>query len=200
MTSKPAKARVTAFADHDVIEPSQTLTHFAKPARGAGQWDAGLDLEAIARAEAALGELSKEFDGWMTTECERLDAARRALTSGGLSRGSLDVLFRAAHDIKGEAATFGYPLATELAASLCRLLMHVVTPGQLPVDLVDRHVAAIRAIVREQIHDEANETASEVLIRLQELTEAALLEQHRDDPAWLAEQASPSTVPTADDA
>jgi len=39
-------------------------------------------------------------------------------------------LFRAAHDIKGEAATFGYPAVVGAADSLCRLLEH--TPSMSP--------------------------------------------------------------------
>ncbi len=33
-----------------------------------------------------------------------------------------EALFRAAHDIKGQAATLGFPLAAAVADSLCRLI------------------------------------------------------------------------------
>ena len=47
-------------------------------------------------------------------------------------------LFRAAHDIKGEAATFGYPIAGRIAGSLCRLIDEIdcrrgrAAPGRRP--------------------------------------------------------------------
>ena len=54
-------------------------------------------------------ELSSEFAGWMQAECERLEAARQDVKRDGFTEKTHDALFRAAHDIKGEAATFGYP-------------------------------------------------------------------------------------------
>ena len=65
--------------------------------------------DPVARAEAALAQLSNEFADWMHAECERLDAARQEVKRLGFTKKTHDELFRAAHDIKGEAATFGYP-------------------------------------------------------------------------------------------
>ena len=65
--------------------------------------------DPVARAEQALAQLSGEFAGWMHSECERLEAARQNIKRDGFNKKSHDELFRAAHDIKGEAATFGYP-------------------------------------------------------------------------------------------
>ena len=190
---KPA-AEVRAFADHQVIVPKANLKSHARKVSKADD-DFGLDMEAIARAEAALVELAPEFDQWMTTECDRLEVSRRTLTTGGLSKASVDVMFRAAHDIKGEAATFGYDFAGELAASLCRLILHTPTPARLPLDLIDRHVEAIRAVVRENRKGTTDPVSLEVVDRLRDLAEAFLKDQHRDDPAWLAEQAAPTIAP-----
>ncbi|MGC3956684.1 MAG: Hpt domain-containing protein [Verrucomicrobiota bacterium] len=43
-----------------------------------------------------------------------------------------DELFHAAHDIKGDAATFGYPSAAPIAESLCRLIEHTPDLAQDP--------------------------------------------------------------------
>ena len=186
------EATATSFHDHDVIVPKKNLKSFA---RKVSADENGLDFEAIDRAEAALKELSTEFDAWMVTECDRLEAARKALSTGGLSKGSTQVMFRAAHDIKGEAATFGFPLAAEIAGSLCRLIFHTPKPSSLPLDLIDRHVAAVRAVVRENVRGDADPTAREVLERLRNLTETFLKDLHKDDPEWLAENAAPALVP-----
>ena len=58
-------------------------------------------------------------------------------------------LFHAAHDIKGEAATFGFPWVASLAESLSRLIEHTPDMKRIPLTLVDQHVDAIRAIIRE---------------------------------------------------
>ncbi|NJO54849.1 MAG: Hpt domain-containing protein [Bacteroidales bacterium] len=192
MTKPKSDAKVTSFHDHEVIVPKKNLTTYAHKI---ADDDGSFDFEAIERAEAALSELSSEFDGWMASECDRLEAARRALSAGGLSKGSTQVLFRAAHDIKGQAATFGFPLAAQIADSLCRLVFHTPKPASLPTDLIDRHVAAIRAVVRENVRGDDDPTACEVLDRLRTMTESFLKDQHKDDPDWLAEYGTPSIVP-----
>ena len=85
----------------------------------------------------------------MTAECDRLDAARRAVKEHGFGDVTFDELFHAAHDVKGDAATFGFPLAAPAAESLCRVLEHSPDRNRIPNELVDRHVDAVRAIVRE---------------------------------------------------
>ena len=106
MARKDNDASVTTFADHEVITPPADLRKAVRTCRIG-------DDDPVAGAEAALAQLSSEFDDWMHAECERLEP--RARTSApGLYEKTHDDLFRAAHDIKGEAATFGFP---PLAAS-----------------------------------------------------------------------------------
>src|SRR5580700_11686826 len=93
---------VATYADHEVITPPHALRRAVSPA-------APGDDDPIARAEAALVELSGEFSSWMQSECERLETARRDVKRLGFTEKTHDELFRAAHDIKGEAATFGFP-------------------------------------------------------------------------------------------
>uniref|UniRef100_UPI0013DBFDE1 Hpt domain-containing protein n=1 Tax=Stenotrophomonas maltophilia TaxID=40324 RepID=UPI0013DBFDE1 len=58
-------------------------------------------------------------------------------------------LFRAAHDIKGDAATFGYPAAASIAESLCRVIEHAPDLEKVPAELFTHHINAILAIVHE---------------------------------------------------
>ncbi len=93
---------VATYADYEVITPPHELRKAVAPA--------GDDIDdPVGRAEAALAELSSEFSGWMESECDRLEAARQDLKRDGFTQKIHGVLFRAAHDIKGEASTFGYP-------------------------------------------------------------------------------------------
>ena len=78
-------------------------------------------------------ELSSEFSSWMDSECERLDAARRDVKAKGFTKATRDALFHAAHDIKGQAATFGYPLVASPADSLCRLIEHTPDMNRIPM-------------------------------------------------------------------
>ena len=83
-----------------------------------------IEFDPVARAEAALAELADDFAVWMDEECARLDTARNAIKASGITPGNQRRLFHAAHDIKGQAATFGFPLVAPVADSLCRLIEH----------------------------------------------------------------------------
>jgi chemotaxis protein histidine kinase CheA len=101
------------------------------------------DDALIARAEAAIGALSSQFAGWMEAECDRLKAICRQLASDRSNMGTVDKLYRAAHDIKSEAVTFGFPVMERLAASLCRLLDETHDRTHIPLALIERHVAVM---------------------------------------------------------
>jgi hypothetical protein len=114
--AKPPKPSVTTYADHEVITPPNSLRAKVSRVKDAA--------DPVARAEAALAQLSGEFSTWMDEECEQLDKARREVKAKGFSTETQQALFRAANDIKGEAATFGFPWVAALADSLCRLIEH----------------------------------------------------------------------------
>jgi len=54
----------------------------------------------------------------------------------------------------------GYPGLTIPAESLCRLIEHIRDMNRIPIALVDQHVDAIRAIIREGNRPEAEQTVS----------------------------------------
>jgi Hpt domain-containing protein len=171
---------VTTFADHEVIVPPNKLSQALSVTDG----DVTPDLGPIARAEAALAQLSAEFAGWMRAECDRLDAVRGRIKDAGLSVNAREELFRASHDIKGEAATFGYPLAAEAADSLCRLLEHVRDLDRIPLALIDQHVDGVRAIIRQDAKA-GHATAVALVARLRAVTDEFLLQENRDRPGYL---------------
>ena len=127
--------------------------------------------QAIKAAEEAIEELSVNFKDWMVGEVERLDKASAALTADGLSETSIDAVFSVAHDIKGQADTFGYPLAGDICASLCHLLDSCPDRRKIPLVLVEQHVDAVKAILREGATGDDNDTARELATQLGDVTE-----------------------------
>lgn len=175
----------THYEDHSVIVPPHNLKtailHTSEPG--------DIAMDPVDQAEEALATLKGEFSGWMQAECDLLESARNALHQGGLEPTTLSMLFRASHDIKGDAATLGYPLAGRLAGSLCRLLDHAPDRTRIPLMLVDRSVEAIRAVVREQIRDAGEPTASEIAEQLAILVEKFLAGEMGDGYAEIAGEA-----------
>ncbi len=94
---------VATYADHEVITPPHELRKVIAPA---------------ARRRRRSGRARRSGAGRAVVRIRRMDAIRmRAPRNGAPGRQARrasprqthEVLFRVAHDIKGEAATFGYP-------------------------------------------------------------------------------------------
>jgi hypothetical protein len=110
-----------------------------------------IDSSAIARAEAALKSLSSNFAQWLQDEVAKLEAARQAVRTQGAYAETIEALYMRAHDLKGLGSTYEFPLVTRIAGSLCRLIDDKDKRLTAPMSLVDAHIDAIRAAVREDI-------------------------------------------------
>ena len=187
---KKGSTGTATYGDHEVITPENKLRRVVsnKPSIPG-------EVHPVERAEKALAELSTEFTIWMDVECERLDAARRGVAANGLTATDKDSLFHAAHDIKGEAATFGFPLLAPVADSLCRLIEYTPDATRIPIMLVDQHVDAVRAIHREYSRSDAKALASTLVKRLRAVTDEFLIHENHDRPYVLETLTSPPIVP-----
>jgi HPt (histidine-containing phosphotransfer) domain-containing protein len=131
-----------------------------QPKVGAMETGSEISLAAVRRAEEALEELSEEFDDWMSEEVAHLVETHGEVAAGGYLGEAAEQFFRIAHDLKGEALTFGYPLVTRICASLCLLLETVENNGASPpLHLFHAHVKAIHVLHREKIKGDTNEIA-----------------------------------------
>jgi chemotaxis protein histidine kinase CheA len=128
----------------ELFMPPNTLR--AKAGGGFG----GVDMGAIKRAESAMENLKSEFVGMAADGVRALGAARDAYVAKA-DPASRAGLVRAAHDLKGQAATFGYPLMARVAGSLTKLLTEAPEGLVLPTKLVDAHCSAMQVIHRQNI-------------------------------------------------
>ncbi len=160
--------------DHEIITPKHNLKKHATKLLNVPTPADGIDSDAMARAERAMQALSVEFDVWMSKEVDRLVICNMEVQALGLNESNRPILFRVAHDIKGEAATFGYPLAGEAANSLCKLLEVIPDPASVPLVLIARHVEAIQAILRENVKDEKDRIGHELVALLRDRTIEAI--------------------------
>jgi chemotaxis protein histidine kinase CheA len=186
---RPAKPVVATFGDHEVITPDTSrLRKMVRHAKSG-------EPDPVARAEAALEAISSDFAEWMKDECERLDAARLKVGQQGMSAETRQELFLAAHDVKGDSATFGYPEVARAADSLCRLLEHSPDIGKIPRALVDQHVDAVRAIFREHKRADIASIATTLTATLRSITDEFLIKENQHRPEVLETILSPSLVP-----
>ncbi len=132
----------------------------------------GLDVAAITRAEAAVDTLKSEFNDWVGSDVQKLVETHDQFSASPTIEATA-ALFRASLDIKGQAATFDFPLIARVASSLCKLLEES-RRETLQASLVDAHVAAIRVIFRDQIRDADDAIATTLASELETRTAEAL--------------------------
>jgi HPt (histidine-containing phosphotransfer) domain-containing protein len=188
-TEKPATLQIETFADHHVITQPNPLR---KVLRRVAEKD--LD-DPVARAEKALAGLAGEFKNWMEIETDRLAEAHATVLRDGFTNFSREELFRAAHDIKGDAATFGFPSAAAAAESLCRIIEHAPDLDEVPSDLIAHHINAIQAIVRQRTKLDTVTMASELSRQLRGVADEYLAHANRDRPEHLEAVLAPSIAP-----
>ena len=188
--NRPSDIEVKAFATHHVITQPNRLRKVLRRVEDEKDSD-----DPVARAEQALAGLSGEFKGWMLAEADRLSAAHAAVRKDGFTRTASEELFRAAHDIKGDAATFGYFYAGVVAESLCRVIEHAPDLNKVPSQLIEHHVNAIQAIVRDHTKFDATMVATELSRRLRRVADEYLAHANRDRPEHLEAILAPSIVP-----
>ncbi len=109
-----------------------------------------LDQRAIARAEAALEKMSDQFAEWINEELAHLLNAWAAYERAP-GPATKDELHRRAHDLKGLAPTYGYPLVGRICATLCKLTGDEHGELNPPDRLLKAHVDAVKAAVMGKI-------------------------------------------------
>jgi chemotaxis protein histidine kinase CheA len=176
--NRPVIQRTEDHGTHQVIHPRNTLK--AKAAVFDDN-QTPIDDDAIARAEAALEDMSNEFFDWIDEAVIRLTHARDALWDTGVTEATTDGIYRAAHDIRGTGTTFGFPLASRVSESLVYLIEKIGIP-RVPRLLIDKHVDSIRAIVKEDARDD-DEMATTLVSRLAAVTNRFVEMQQTTEPS-----------------
>ena len=118
------------------------------------------DDKSVARAEAALEDLSVHFNEWLISEIARLEDQHKRLRAEGITPETLEALYFSVHDLKGLGSTYGFPLVTRLAGSMCKILEEEQKRLKVPQSLIDAHIHAIKSVIRDDVRTEDHPTAS----------------------------------------
>lgn len=127
--------------------PRARLTDFAGTSFGENE---------MARADAAVAKVLAKYPTLLNDEVTKLMAAWAAAPEA-LDSGSVLPVFSVAHDLAGYGETFGFPLVTILARSLCRLLKTGDLQRDRMTAVVDAHIGALNAVVRNRIQGHGGE-------------------------------------------
>ncbi len=127
---------------------------------------------ALAQAQAAVAAMADEYIGWVTADLARLDEAVAGIQPADPAPG-LKAAHGVAHDIKGQGATFGYKLVTDIAAMLCRYLQRSAEAGRFDPVVIEAYVQSLKTIVENRVQGDAGELGQEILAALREMDSGA---------------------------
>jgi HPt (histidine-containing phosphotransfer) domain-containing protein len=121
------------------------------------------DEAQLDEIDAKIAELGNSYPDMVAPELERLDALWTQLKSGSAEPGSDKAFFQVAHDFKGQGASFGFPLVSMVAASLCTLLERGAVALPAAHAAIEAHLAALRTIVRRRIQGDGGKIGTKLV-------------------------------------
>jgi hypothetical protein len=151
-------------------DDTQAVEHFPAPTQlrqRLGRSFSGFNASSIARAEAAVAAMTDQFGGWLADELVKLEAAHKLVSAPGSGEAELEAFYRCAHDLKGLGGTYGYPIVSQFSASLCYLMDSPEARAKAPQKILDSHVAAIIASVKQKITTSDHPVGKALLTELQ---------------------------------
>ncbi|MGQ0663178.1 MAG: Hpt domain-containing protein [Pseudomonadota bacterium] len=156
-----AKAPEAAAGDRGVSIHNVPYTIRNKVVEMAGTADAKL-----VHVERMVEKLSGNYETWVKADVERM----RAILDGQWADPSAReqgarALYLVAHDIKGQAGTFGFQLVTSIAALLCKYLNTVPAERQRGPEL-GAHIDAISKILGLGIKGDGGPIGTQILASL----------------------------------
>ncbi len=108
--------------------------------------------QAIRKALNLGNELARSYKGWAVDDLQELWEEYETLgTDPELMSTCITRMYDMAHEIRGQGGTFGYPLITVIADSLCKYLERKSSLGKSGQDIVQLHLLAMKAVLRQNM-------------------------------------------------
>ena len=124
------------------------------------------------KAMDVLADLAKEYETWVLSDLQHLnDVFVKAQSVEGIERAKLiqSDLFRIAHDIKGQGATFDYDLMTQVGNHLCRYIEKKSSYGEKELDDIETHICALNQIIKGHLKGDGGEMGQKLLSHIEEI-------------------------------
>jgi chemotaxis protein histidine kinase CheA len=130
--------------------------------------------QIVASAEAALDDMKDEFDVWIGNDMQALRDALTALRqSMPADPEILERIKTLSHEIKGQGATYGYPLLTTVGDLLYVFIERNSEIAAKHLDLLDTHVDFMALVLGQKVHDEGDQQVRSILAGLRDAAKKA---------------------------
>jgi chemotaxis protein histidine kinase CheA len=136
--------------------------------------DGDRKMEAVlARAQAAVADLAKNYTGNTIEELDRCAVLLKTARQDAAARtAAVKGLYGIAHNVKGQGSSFGFPLVTRIAHSLCNLVRQDRAFSDADLGVMQAHLDALRLILVKDIKGEGGEVGAKLAARLENMVEA----------------------------
>jgi HPt (histidine-containing phosphotransfer) domain-containing protein len=124
--------------------------------------------------------MSEQFGDWINEELARLLEAWADYEQRPTSPAAKNELHRRAHDLKGLAPTYGYPLVGRICATLCKLTGDEHGDITAPDRLLKAHVDAVKAAVLGKIKGDDHPVGLALSAELEAQTKRIIAEQAQE--------------------
>lgn len=119
--------------------------------------------EALQEAGAALDDLANDYPLQALARVADLEGALHALPADGAAGDALGKIYAIAHEMRGLGGTFGFPLVTDIADSLCALLEDRTEASAPLREAIGVHVDSLRLVLSEPIIGDGGARGTELL-------------------------------------
>jgi hypothetical protein len=124
--------------------------------------------ERIASAEARLAALAADYPSLAQEALEELRAAWAGFRARPDFGAALPALLLPLHTLRGEGATFDYPLVTTIGASLAMVLESGLPRDPRAWPAVEAHLAALEAVLLARLSGDGGEIGQQVMMALRD--------------------------------
>lgn len=122
-----------------------------------------ISQEMIERADHALEGLSEQFDNLMAAEIAKLGELHRKGVDDPARRIELvREIFEVAHDLRGQAGTFDYPLISRVGTSLCHFTDGMEQCDERELEVIRIHINAMQAVLASSLRGDGGAVGQEI--------------------------------------
>jgi chemotaxis protein histidine kinase CheA len=130
----------------------------------------GSRADRLAQAEAAINALKDEYAQQLRIDADQLQKMFASVDPQSPDSAALEGLFGVAHNLKGQAGSFGYDLVTSIAASLCDLIRgQNGQVGRRAYKVIGQHVQVLGRVVDKGIVGDGGDTGQKIVQSLRDL-------------------------------
>ncbi|HAH08927.1 MAG TPA: hypothetical protein DCL48_02365 [Alphaproteobacteria bacterium] len=134
----------------------------------------GLSEEVLAQVQSAMESLAEDYPDWVAKQIVDMRAHHaRLIDTPEDRRKTYDLIRCIAQELKGQGATFGYPLVSTFAQSLLDPTAPSAPLTDNNVEIIKAHIDAIAAVMNDRVKGNGGQIGKDLTAQLK-----AAMEKH----------------------